>query len=262
VTAVVAPPVLIVHVMKTGGTTLFDHLRDRYGDALWPNGELDLRFDGPRLDIRHHLSLRYLANLPEERRRHIQVYMAHLPYAAREVLPAGTRVVSVLRDPVERTISLLRQFRRRPPWQSSDARRPTLADATLEEVYDHPAVFGPLILNHQTKIFAMRPTAGEASYLDPVDLDHSDLEVAKAHLAALDVVGVMERYDDFLDALEEVFGWRVDRSARANATPAEDVGPVDDALRQRILADNALDVALYEYAGELVDLRRRRRARA
>lgn len=249
-------PILFVHVMKTGGTTLFQQLREQYGDALWPSAQ-DLQFEGPRLDVRHHLSIPYLAALPEERRGAIRVYMAHLPYAAREVLPPGTRTVSVLRDPVERTISLLRQFRRRPPWLPEGARRPTLAEATLDEVYAHPAVFAPLVLNHQTKIFAMRRSAGAERYLDVVDVDQADLEVAKANVAALDVVGVMERYDDFLDDLQVAFGWEVDRSVRANVTPPDDE-PVGSALRERIAADNALDIALYEHAARLVELRRGR----
>jgi hypothetical protein len=254
----VPPPTLFVHVMKTGGTTLFDQLREQYGDGLWPHPQMDLHFDGPRLDVRHHLSISYLAGLSDERRRAIRVYMAHLPYAAREVLPPGTRTVSVLRDPVERTISLLRQFRRRPPWQSAAARRPTLAGATLEEVYAHPAVFEPLVLNHQTKLFAMRRSEGANSYLDVVDVGPADLEVAKANVSALDIVGVMERYGDFLGEVEATFGWRLDRGVRANSTPPEDDEPVTDELRQRIMADNALDLALYEHARRLVDLRRGR----
>jgi len=237
--------------MKTGGTTLFQQLRARYGDGLWPHPDLDLRFEGRRLEVRHHLSLSYLAEIPAERRRSIDVYMGHLPYAARDVLAPRT-VASVLRDPVERTISLLRQFRRRPPWMSADDRRPTLADATLEEVYAHPAVFGPLVRNHQTKIFSMRRSAGVESYLDVVELDRGDLAAAMANVAALDVLGVMEWYDAFLDDLEAGFGWRLHRGAHANAAPADDDEPVGDALRRKITEDNALDVELYEYARALV----------
>lgn len=241
--------------MKTGGTTLAQQLREQFGDALWPSAQ-DLQFHGPHLKVRHHLSIPYLATLSEERRREIRVYMAHLPYAAIEVLPPRTRAVSLLRDPVARTISLLRQFRRPPPWRREDGRRPTMEGATLEEVYMNPAVFEPLVLNHQTKIFAMRRSAGAERYLDVVALDRHDLEVAKANVAALDVVGVMERYDDFLDDVQAAFGWELDRRVRANATPPDDDEPVDEAFQERIRADNALDVALYEHAARLVELRR------
>ncbi len=250
------PAVFFVHVMKTGGTTLFEYLRDRYSPKeLWPNPNLDLRFDGSRLDVRHHLSVSYLAGLSEERRRQIRVYSGHLPYAAHEVLGPDVAMVTVLRDPVERTISLLRQFRRSTPGlQDPDRPRP-LADATLEQVYAHPAVFAPLVLNHQTKIFSMRATDHPESYLDLVHVDDARLESAKASLATVDVVGVMERYDDFLDALEAKFGWAVGRESHANATPATDHEPVSDALREQIAADNAIDIEFYEHAKQLVRLR-------
>jgi hypothetical protein len=72
--------------------------------------------------------------------------------AAAELLcPAGEDVeeplcVTLLRDPVERTLSFLAQVRR----DRSDAR-----DMPLEEIYDDPWYFDRFIHNHQTRVLSM-----------------------------------------------------------------------------------------------------------
>ena len=64
-----APPVLFVHIMKTGGTTIARSLRETFGlDEIFPYRALDIRYDDGRLDIQHHLSVPYLLSLPEEAR--------------------------------------------------------------------------------------------------------------------------------------------------------------------------------------------------
>jgi len=255
------PPVFFIHVMKTGGTTLFRHLRENFAlDQLYPYRKLDIRYDGDRLDIRHHLSVSYLRTISEERRRHIRVYTGHFPYVAQEILGGGFTTVTILRDPIERTISLLRQFRRKAPWVQDDGPVPMLGSATLEEVYAHHRVFEPLVHNHQTKIFSMQESDDPESYMDVIDVDEARLAIAKMNLAEVDIVGVTERYDDFLDEIEARFGWRVKREARANATPSNDTRPVSESLRRRIVDDNAIDIELYEYAKQLVELRQGRRA--
>jgi hypothetical protein len=255
------PPVFFVHVMKTGGTTLFRHLRENYPlDELYPYSKLDIRYEGQRLDIRHHLSISYLRTIPEERRRHIRVYTGHFPFAAIEAMGGAFTTMTILRDPVARTLSLLRQFRRKIPWVPEGGREPTLARNTLEEVYDHPTVFEPLVHDHQTKIFSMQPADEPESYMDVLPVDEARLAVAKANLASIDLLGVTDRYNDFLDLVEERFGWHVEREARANVTPQSDNEPVDEGLLERIRADNALDIQLYEYAKELVELRQGGRA--
>lgn len=266
-TLVAAPPrteesVFFLHVMKTAGSTLFWELRRQYtGEQLWPDPELDFRYDGPKLDVRHHLSVPYLASLPEERRRRILLYSGHLPFVARETM-GDVATVTILRDPIERTISLLRQFRRTAPQVQDPSRRPPLADASLEEVYAHPDVFEPLVHNHQTKLFSMRMSDDPQGYLDVLDIDEGRLEVAKENLAAAEVVGLTERYPDFLDAVETRFGWTVTRAARHNETPRDAMQPVSGALRRRIAIDNAIDVDFYEYARQLVETRKRRRTSA
>jgi len=252
-----APPVFFVHVMKTGGTTLFRHLRENYAlDELYPSRELDIRFDGPRLDIRHHFSVSYLLGIPEERRRRIRVYTGHFPYVARELLGGDFVTVTILRDPIERTISLLRQFRRTVPWVDDPDRPRPMASRSLEEVYAHPPVFDQLVHNHQTKIFSMRESDQPESYMDVIDVDEARLALAKANLAKVDIVGLTERYGEFLDDISARFGWEVERDARSNATPASEILSVSESLRRQIAEDNAIDVEFYEYATRLVDLRR------
>jgi hypothetical protein len=251
------PPVFFVHVMKTGGTTVMRSLRETFPlDEIYPYRELDIRYDGDRLEIERHLSVPYVRSLPEERHRHIKVYTGHFPYVLRQMLPRPVVAATILRHPVDRTISLLRQFRRKAPWMDEPGLRSPLTELTLEEVYEQPLVFEPLVRNHVTKIFSMTVEDDPQTYMDVIDVDERRLERAKANLAEVEVIGLMERYDEFLDEAEARFGWQIVRGARKNATPESEIRPVDPALRRRIAEDCALDVELYEHARELIELRR------
>lgn len=257
------PPILVVHVMKTGGTTIMRNLRETYRlDEVYPYSAEDLRYTDGELDIDHHLSVPYLLSLPPERRRAIRVYIGHFPYVVRELLGFETRAATLLRDPVERTVSLLRQIKRKQPWEDEPGERRPLAARTLEEVYEHPFVFEPLVHNHQTKIFSMAPEDDPQTYMDVVDVDAARLVRAKANLEDVEVLGLQERFEEFLDEAREKFGWAIVRGARKNATPPEDLKPVPASLLRRIKADNALDVELHEHAADLVARRKRGRDRA
>jgi hypothetical protein len=240
------PPVLFIHVMKTGGTTLLQHLRTNMAaDELYPNAELDIVIETSRKFTLRHLTLGYLRNLPDERRERIRVYAGHFPYIVTDAFDPPATTLTLLREPVARTVSLLRQWSRNRPEQS----------LSLEDVYELPGVFERLLHNHQTKVFSLTAEDDPVGYLQTIDVDESRLEVAKANLAKVDLIGLTERYDDFLDLVVDRFGWRVDREVRANVSPADTELPASDALRRRIAEDNAIDVELYEYAARLVAAR-------
>ena len=251
------PPILFVHVMKTGGTTVMRNLRESYElDEIYPYRALDIRYDEGRLEIERHLSVPYLLALPAERHRSIKVYTGHFPYVVRELLPNPVVAATILRHPVDRTVSLLRQFRRSAPWMGEPGLRSPLTELTLEEVYEQPLVYEPLVHNHMTKIFSISVEDDPQTYMDVIDVDERRLAVAKANLAEVEVVGLIERYDEFLDEAEDRFGWQIVRGARKNATPESEIQPIDPALRRRIEEDSALDMELYAFARELIDLRR------
>jgi len=258
-----APPTryFFIHIMKTAGRTLLRHFRGNFElDEMYPYGKLDVRFDGDQVDIRHHLEVGCLLRLPEERVARIRVYSGHYPYVASELLAGEFVRMTVLRDPVERTISLLRQFRRKDPWADPNLRHSApMEGLTLEQVYANPLVYEPLVLNHQTKIFSMTADDPLDTYMDVMDIDDRRLAIAKENLAKVDFIGLTEQYDDFLDELAASTGWDIQRQLRKNETPVAELRPVSESLRRQIAADNAIDIEFYEYAKELVESRRRRR---
>jgi hypothetical protein len=242
--------VFVVHVMKTGGTTVFRYLRENFPlEQLYPHRKEDIRLEGEAVDLEHHLSVPYLLGLSPDRHRRIRVYTGHFPFVVTELLERDVLTVTLLRDPVERTISLLRQLTRATPWLTPDE-RPPLA-LPLEEVYEHEAVFEPLIHDHQTKVFSMTAADAPQSYRDVVPMDQARLDLAMRNLEQVSVLGVTERYVEFTTRLEARTGWYVKPGLRKNVAPDEGP-PVSASLRRRIAQDNQLDVELHAYATELV----------
>jgi hypothetical protein len=242
------PRILYIHVMKTGGTTLMQHLRENIPpDELYPHPDEDMGFDTTRPVTVRHLRLDYLRKLPEERQRRLRVYAGHFPYVAAEVLGGPLITLTILRNPIDRTISLLQQWSRNRPE----------AGLSLEQVYDLPEVFERLLHNHQTKIFSMTAEDDPTGYMQRIEVDAGRLELAKQNLAQVDIVGLTERYEDFLDLVVDRFGWEINRGVRVNVAPPESELPAGDDLRRRIAEDNAIDVELYEHALEIVAARER-----
>ena len=71
------------------------------------------------------------------------------------------------------------------------------------------------------------------------------------------MLGVHERYGEFVDDLNEQFGWRFDRPR--NRRVSREPWDVGVAFRRQIADDNAVDVELYEHARRLHERRRRTR---
>jgi len=98
------------------------------------------------------LDLDHLASLRADRRARTRAYTGHFPFVASEIARARNREVStgplltatVVRDPIQRALSVLRQQRVATP------------DRSLEEIYEDPAVFVPLIRDHAAKVFSLR----------------------------------------------------------------------------------------------------------
>ena len=230
-----------IHVMKTAGTTFARQLQQEFPvEAIYPARGID--WESPA-DVEAYINIPRLLSLAPERRSQIRVFTGHFPFMARDLIDPGLRTLTVLREPVARTVSILKQFKRREE---------RFAGLPLEAVYEDRPIFRFFVENHQTKVFALAPADDEVAINCGMDMNDARFARACENLERVDVVGLTESYTDFVERVRHRFGWwprGVDLTQRENVSPED--WDVDPAFRARIAADSAYDVQLYEYARTL-----------
>lgn len=248
--------------MKTAGTTLALDLHGDFAPEVVYPGALDRSSPDdvePYISVAH--VLRAAAARPD-----LRLFTGHFAACVCDLMPTRPRTLTLLRDPVERTISVLKHFKSR--FERYDS-------LTLEQIYDDEFVFEYFVHDHQTKMFSATPADGIETFvsrlthaenvarhrgLAPVDatatftVDAGRLAAARETLAAVEVVGITERYAGFVEDLRVRFGWwpsGAHADARANVSAGE--WPASSALRGRIAGDNRYDMDLYDYARDLIE---------
>ena len=259
---------LFVHVMKTGGTSFVVHLLQEFpAEAVYPSAALDRRH---ATDAEPYASIPALMAVPPERREAIRIYSGHFPFFVRELIGGDLTTLTLLREPVDRTVSVLKQFKRLYE---------RYRDLSLAAIYDDPFVYRHFVENHQTKMFSVTvddhpkmlastlgyrefrdhltasPGGADGAPVDPPDtiaVDPDRLARAKSNLDQVDVVGLNDRFDEFVESLRARFGWWPEGLAGdARANVSSENWEAEPALRARIALDNAFDIELYEYAKAL-----------
>jgi hypothetical protein len=260
--------------MKTGGfSLLYQVLANVARDAVWGARPPGMGYED---QLERYSSVELLQALDPEVRGSLEVVMGHLPFAVVEVAGfADATIATVVRDPVERVISHV---------AVSSVSYAELRGLPIEQVYDHEFYRTRLFRNHQTKMLGM--TAAQATtpplrafgpplpavvdalvasgYFDTAqctlevlntplvwDVPVDELTLARAcrNLERVDVLGVHDRYDEFLGRLGRRAGWTMDRRIWTNRGRRVTVPP---SFRRRVEEDNALDLELYEHACDLV----------
>lgn len=234
----------VAHMQKTAGTTLRDRLRSTFTEAqIYPNGT-----DGPDARVAV-IAVSHLLERWKERGQEIRLLTGHFPVSTAELLDAPFVTLTVLRDPVERTISFLRH-------QAQRRQRGATEDTPLEEIYADPFRFEAMIQNHMTRMLSL--TTEELGpgdgVLTTVPYTAERLEMAKESLARLDTFGLQSRLEELCDELHVRYGLQVGDPLVSNTTVAAE-GDVPEGLVERIREDNALDVELYEYGCRLYEER-------
>jgi len=249
------PLLVLLHIPKTAGMALAGILQYVYGDAF-RGGVGESRF------------------LPEERRmpnvfsrpEHVEgrlrslrkkgtirALSGHLTFGWADRLPPNSRWVTVLRDPVERTLSQYYYFvdpppRRSgrpgagfvPPWLPDPSPSLTLDEALTERGYIPP--------NLQTRMLC-----GLVSPYDP--LPEGALEQAKCNLdERFAYVGTTERFAEFLALLNLELGWPTIAFRRSNANPKRPKqGDLPPETLRLVEERNELDRELYAHGVSILD---------
>ena len=232
----------VAHMQKTAGTTLRDRLRATFEDhEIYPNAT-----DGPDARIAV-ISVSHLLDRWAVRGDDIRLLTGHFPVRVVEMLDAEFVTMTILRHPVERTLSFLRH-------QAERRQRGATEDTPLAEIYEDPFRFEAMIQNHMVRTLSLTPdemVRGDG-VLTTVPYTPERLEMAKESLASLDLFGLQERFDEFCQELEARYGLDVGEPLRTNTTEQADV---PDDFADRIALDNALDMELYAFACRLYEER-------
>ena len=270
--------------MKTGGTSFAQLVRANFRkDECYPDALLPPESDLLRRMEAYSFVPRLVAEV--NARSTLRMVRGHVPYCVRSMLKADYIALTLLRNPVERTLSYLNHCR---TYHQEHSNSP------VEEIYEQPWFFKSFIHNYQTKLFSMtadeataetrlgdiapplpprsafltgEPLPSEAQQLltesparlalelfspptGALEADKERLQSALRNLGEVDLVGVTEDYGSFLKRLRDQHGWRIDFMPRSNV--GETATRVSSAFRKRIAEDNSLDMALYEKAREMV----------
>lgn len=266
--------------MKTGGTSLADVIASNFAESeSYPESSLPPSAQAAeKMEAYTHVP-RVVAAVNGNAQQY-RLVRAHVPYATRSLLDLPYTTITLLREPVERTLSYLKHCRKFHVEHRGKA---------LEEIYDDEWFFRTFIENYQTKLFSM--TAGEClaqtrlgdttpplpardkfgenkpipedarqlhasgaarfalELFSPataiLKADSQRIATAKTNLEKIELVGVTEKFGNFLEALEARFGWVIPGMPQKNAG---DEVRVSQAFRQRIADDNRADLELYEFA--------------
>ncbi|BCS31454.1 hypothetical protein TBR22_A06550 [Luteitalea sp. TBR-22] len=230
------PVVLFMHIPKAAGTTFAEFIHAHCGDTSLGADEL-LR-DGV-------LFLPYGFRKPEDlvvpsyarsllARPDLRAVCGHFWFGLHEHVSRPSTYVTVIRDPVDRVVSLY-NFLRIDGEMSLDA---FAASPAYREV-DNDQV---------RRLAGVEPRYGECT--------EQMLDAACAHLEQhFSVVGVTERLEETMAVARRTFDWGGDYTPpRRNVTTAEAPAVVvSEAQRDVIRRRNALDVRLHAWANAWLD---------
>lgn len=229
------PPIdLFVHIPKTAGTTMIQLLMQNYPQA----GTFNL---GSIVQQR----ITEFKSLTPDQQNNYQLVVGHMSYGLHEyIAPSRSyRYFTMMRDPVERVLSLYYFIRRNPGHYLHEAI--VGEDLTIPEFLNFQDLY--LARNGQTRFLCGLDVM---PYYGPVD--EQSLALAKSHIEKnILVTGLTEFFDESLLLFKHVFGWKRINYSKQNVTynraQQEDLpGEFLAAIR----AHNNLDMELYHFARE------------
>lgn len=242
-----AQPLLIhLHLPKNAGTTFSRMIK------------LKLLLRPPWRVLRHGVILGYyfvpglrlridrIKALPEAKKRRVRFFEAHCGWGIHEHLPQPSAYLTVIREPVDRTLSVF-FFRKQQGKLAKETRlEDWIASRPDQDVWH--------VDNGQVRYLAGEGGAILDVPIGQVTREH--LELAKQRLADMMFVGVMERFDESIVLLRRALGWKKANYGRSNVTKSrKKKDEIDAAQRDLIRRHNELDTELYQFAIAIFDER-------
>ncbi|MDP7527511.1 MAG: sulfotransferase family 2 domain-containing protein [Candidatus Marinimicrobia bacterium] len=225
---------IFLHLPRTGGTTLRDILFRQYpADETFENKTLtdtDDNFNERNMDEKSGFKL----------------IKGHVYFGIHQFIPQPCSYFSMMRYPIERTISAYNYIKNRPSHQFHELANKLSLGEFIESGQNQ------MVNNGQTRLIAGRHTALEIPF-NEMNTDH--LEQAKANIVEKFIlVGLTDRYNETLLMLKKLLKWKTPTYSIANAVKRDDkTKQIDVQLKELIIEYNQLDLLLYDYVSALFD---------
>jgi len=220
------------HIPRTGGTSLRQFIRDSL-----PEGSRHAFVD----------SFAHFAFMTDGDLVSLDFLATHCGYGIFRRLPSSVTKVIVLREPIQRVVSLYHDLRHHPKnvsYASAFAHEMTLHEFVAS---DNPAV-SVFVQNTQTWHLVIDKNASFRRELEGLS-DEAIVARAAANLETFDVIGTTERLDDTFIRLRQRFGWSPEVAfPRTNHGPPERQDPIPSQTLALIQARVALDSEIYGIA--------------
>src|SRR5690606_24419839 len=220
---------IFMHMPKSGGTTLESIVLRHYP------AEKVYRFTG---DARSAAEFRAL---PEEQRAGFDVLTGHVYFGIHRSVPAPAFYITMLRDPVERVVSLFYYIKRCPDhymWQYGFHESMTLREF-LEQRHCIE------MDNLQTRYLCPEPEI----YLPFGQVTAAMCSRAVGNLLRMKAIGLTDRFDESLEILSSRFGWNNLEYQPLNVTEGRpSVSEIEPATIELIREMNEFDIAVYTTA--------------
>ena len=182
----IKPTVLFVHIMKTGGQTVKGIASRHY-----PLDQITF--------IQSDTYISEFAQFTLGQRAQPRLLLGHMPYGIHKHVPRQYHYVTMLRDPIERTISHYYFMRRDPTSYMHAAVKEH--DWSLAEYLQHSH-------DHMMDNCQVRAISGVWNTVAIGELTDEMLQMACDNLREqFDVVGLTERFDESLLLMQRVLGW-------------------------------------------------------
>ena len=242
-----------LHIPKTAGSSFVEFLK-----AIYKPDESSFS-----------LFVQDFLKLPPEQIANLKAVSGHYFYNIQTFTPRTLVYVTMLRDPIERTISMYAQIQR---MQTHYAYEIVKSQSLLDFVTDERTK--PLYVNYQTRYIAADPNTIEmakklsSEQMKTLELwwqmesfaptgysDPALLERAQERLRKFAFVGLAEQYDESVEVLCYTFGWPMPAALKmfnvSGNRPARESIPQDviDVIQE----NTQLDAALYETGKQLFE---------
>jgi len=248
------------HTPKTGGSSLKLAIESNYKKK-----ELMYIYDIEKKEARKDLTWyrNYYYGLSARKKRRIKCILGHSAAGFVGVIGEPFKAFTLLRDPVDRAISLYYYGLSLPDnTQYKFARMIKDNNLTLEQIFgedldkwtDGNDPYSPFneFFNGQIRSI-LRPRRHDLKWFLCGPKEHNESLEKETLRAALDilekhyVVGFQEHFKESLDLFARRFGWKGELYHRVNVTPDRpSLEELSASLRDLIVAQNSLDSALYQ----------------